>query len=46
MNLAIPVTEQLKYTKGIYYRRLEVEEWDVAADTFNANCVLIPKKGI
>lgn len=34
----------IKYTKGIYYRRLEVEEWDVAADTFNANCVLIPKK--
>lgn len=32
----------VKYTKGIRYRNLDIREWNVAADTFNANGVLIP----
>lgn len=32
----------VKYTNGIKYRKLEITEWKVPADTFNANCVLIP----
>ncbi len=32
----------VKYTKGTHYRKLSIEERDVEADTFNANCVLIP----
>lgn len=34
----------IKYTKGIKYRRLSIEEFGIEADTFNANCVLIPAK--
>ena len=30
------------YTKGGHYHRLNPEEWRRKADTFNANCVLIP----
>ena len=30
------------YTKGVHYYRLNPEEWCRKADTFNANCVLIP----
>ncbi len=33
----------IKYEKGIRYRTLSTEEYEVEADTFNANCVLIPK---
>lgn len=32
----------VKYIKGTKYRTLSVKEWDVEADTFNANGVLIP----
>ena len=32
----------IKYTKGISYRKLNITEWETEADTFNANCVLIP----
>lgn len=32
----------VKYTKGIKYRKMYLNEWNVPADTFNANCVLIP----
>ena len=32
----------IKYTKGISYKKLAVTEWETNADTFNANCVLIP----
>jgi GT2 family glycosyltransferase len=32
----------IKYTKGIKYRKLDLSEWELPADTFNANCVLIP----
>lgn len=32
----------IKYIKGIRYRKLAPEEWKIPADTFNANCVLIP----
>lgn len=32
----------VKYTRGIRYRKLEISEWKVPADTFNANAVLIP----
>jgi GT2 family glycosyltransferase len=32
----------VKYTKGIKYRKLKIDEWNIEADTFNANCVLIP----
>ena len=32
----------VKYTKGIHYRKLELNEYAIDADTFNANCVLIP----
>lgn len=32
----------VKYTKGIKYRKMCLDEWNVQADTFNANCVLIP----
>lgn len=34
----------VKYTKGFHYKKLDVEDWKIEADTFNANCVLIPKK--
>lgn len=30
------------YTEGIHYHKLYPEEWQRKADTFNANCVLIP----
>ena len=32
----------VKYTSGYKYRKLNLSEWEVPADTFNANCVLIP----
>lgn len=32
----------VKYIKGITYRTLSINEWEIEADTFNANCVLIP----
>lgn len=32
----------VKYTRGIHYRKLAISEWEVPADTFNANAVLIP----
>lgn len=32
----------IKYISGYKYRKLSIEESDVEADTFNANCVLIP----
>lgn len=32
----------VKYTSGYKYRILEIHEWEIPADTFNANCVLIP----
>lgn len=34
----------VKYTSGYKYRKLNISEWQVVADTFNANCVLIPYK--
>lgn len=33
-----------KYTEGYKYRRLNISEWQLEADTFNANCVLVPYK--
>lgn len=32
----------IKYIRGIKYQILEIEKWEVNADTFCANCVLIP----
>lgn len=32
----------VKYISGYKYRKMDISEWDVSADTFNANCVLIP----
>ncbi|MBS6921964.1 MAG: glycosyltransferase family 2 protein [Lachnospiraceae bacterium] len=32
----------IKYTSGYKYRKLDISEWKTEADTFNANCVLIP----
>lgn len=32
----------VKYIKGIKYKIVDVDQWKVPADTFNANCVLIP----
>lgn len=32
----------IKYTRGIKYEFLGIEDWQQCADTFNANCVLIP----
>lgn len=32
----------VKYTSGYHYRKMDISEWRVPADTFNANCVLIP----
>lgn len=32
----------IKYIKGISYKKLSVTDWEIEADTFNANCVLIP----
>lgn len=32
----------VKYTRGIHCRKLATSEWEVQADTFNANAVLIP----
>ena len=32
----------INYYKGIKYRTLTCSEWKTPADTFNANCVLIP----
>lgn len=34
----------VKYISGYKYRKLELSEWEALADTFNANCVLIPYK--
>lgn len=34
----------VKYISGYKYRKLTLEEWNLAADTFNANGVLIPYK--
>lgn len=34
----------VKYISGYRYRKLEMSEWETRADTFNANCVLIPYK--
>lgn len=34
----------VKYISGYRYRKLELSEWEAPADTFNANCVLIPYK--
>ena len=32
----------VKYIAGYRYRTLSLSDWEVPADTFNANCVLIP----
>lgn len=32
----------VKYTSGYKYRKMDIQEWEIPADTFNANCVLIP----
>ncbi len=32
----------IKYVKGIKYETLDINQWSKPADTFNANCVLIP----
>lgn len=32
----------IKYTRSYRYRQVGIDEWDLTADTFNANCVLIP----
>lgn len=32
----------VKYIKGIRYKKMEIGQWNSRADTFNANCVLIP----
>ena len=32
----------VKYTEGVKYITLGVEDWHIEADCFNANCVLIP----
>lgn len=32
----------VKYISGYKYRKMETSEWEQPADTFNANCVLIP----
>lgn len=32
----------IKYVRGIKYRVMGIDEWFVNADTFNANCVLVP----
>lgn len=32
----------VKYTRGIKYKILATDEWEIEADTFNANAVLIP----
>ncbi len=32
----------IKYTTGIHYIQMPIEEWEEEVDTFNANCVLIP----
>lgn len=32
----------IEYTKGIKYKKIPIENWEKNADTFNANCVLIP----
>lgn len=34
----------VKYISGYKYRKMNISEWHVAADTFNANCVLVPYK--
>lgn len=34
----------VKYVSGYKYRKLSLDEWRIKADTFNANCVLIPYK--
>ena len=32
----------IKYISGYKYRGIDISEWETEADTFNANCVLIP----
>lgn len=32
----------IKYISGYKYRSMDISEWECVADTFNANCVLIP----
>ena len=32
----------VKYISGYKYRKMDISEWQIPADTFNANCVLIP----
>jgi GT2 family glycosyltransferase len=32
----------IKYLHGYIYRKIPVADWQIPADTFNANCVLIP----
>ena len=32
----------VKYTSGYKYRKMDIQEWEIPTDTFNANCVLIP----
>lgn len=32
----------VKYISGYKYRKMDISEWENPADTFNANCVLIP----
>lgn len=34
----------VKYISGYKYRKMGLSEWETPADTFNANCVLIPYK--
>lgn len=32
----------IKYLSGISYEKVSIKDWGLPADTFNANCVLIP----
>lgn len=32
----------VKYTRGVKYKTLGSDDWEIEADCFNANCVLIP----
>lgn len=32
----------VKYISGYKYKKMRLDEWKIKADTFNANCVLIP----
>lgn len=32
------------YTRNVQHRTLDISEWEKEADTFNGNCVLVPKE--